>query len=418
NGAGTGGGGAWFYDCDEARVDDCLFTGNGTHPDSTIGEGAAIAFTGRTLDVQRSTFLLNLATGASIASGGAVFAADLFGGGLEARFRDCEFTANAALAPTATGGACTVATDSIVSFERCAFHLNQAAGAGSGSGGAIVAASQGGSGLLMVGACGFTSNSADSLGAAIYGNLDLALAGSLLAGNSGAAAVMNTSATALDDCTVAGNTHAGAGAAGIYALGMLHVENSVLHGNTNGSGGGQGAQLWAAGGATVDSSCVEGWDGSLGGAGSFDADPRFMDPDGADNIAGTVDDDYRLRGGSPCIDAGDNTALPADTHDLDDDGDTGERMPLDLDLNPRRLDDPGMDDTGNGAGALVDIGAYEFQSTTCVGDYDGNTIVDIRDVLAFLNAWNAGESAADIDGNGAVDTRDVIAFLNAWAAGC
>ncbi|MDO8945911.1 MAG: right-handed parallel beta-helix repeat-containing protein [Desulfocapsaceae bacterium] len=36
--------------------------------------------------------------------------------------------------------------------------------------------------------------------------------------------------------------------------------------------------------------------------GSFSQDPLFEDPDGADNIAGTVDDNFRLLDGSPCID--------------------------------------------------------------------------------------------------------------------
>jgi hypothetical protein len=54
----------------------------------------------------------------------------------------------------------------------------------------------------------------------------------------------------------------------------------------------------------------------------------------------------------------------------------------------------------------------------CVADFNGDGAVDTRDVIAFLNAWNADDSSADIDGNGTVDTRDVIAYLNLWTAGC
>ncbi|HZW10574.1 MAG TPA: GC-type dockerin domain-anchored protein [Phycisphaerales bacterium] len=54
----------------------------------------------------------------------------------------------------------------------------------------------------------------------------------------------------------------------------------------------------------------------------------------------------------------------------------------------------------------------------CIGDFDGNGVVDTRDVIAFLNAWNAGDASSDCDGNGVIDTRDVICFLNAWNAGC
>ncbi|HZW10720.1 MAG TPA: GC-type dockerin domain-anchored protein [Phycisphaerales bacterium] len=47
-------------------------------------------------------------------------------------------------------------------------------------------------------------------------------------------------------------------------------------------------------------------------------------------------------------------------------------------------------------------------------DCDGNGVIDTRDVICFLNLWNADDPAADCDGNGAIDTRDVICFLNVW----
>lgn len=67
------------------------------------------------------------------------------------------------------------------------------------------------------------------------------------------------------------------------------------------------------------------------------------------------------------------------------------------------------DELADGAGA-----AYVFGRTQCVGDFDGNGIVDTCDVLAFLNAWTKLDKSADVDGNGIVDTRDVLAFLNFW----
>ena len=98
--------------------------------------------------------------------------------------------------------------------------------------------------------------------------------------------------------------------------------------------------------ALVNYSVVQrGWTGP-GGVGNIDADPQFIDPDGADNIVGTQDDNLRLRSGSHAIDAGDNAAVTVLT---------------DLDGNPRFVDDPIMPDTGNGTLPIVDMGAYEFQ---------------------------------------------------------
>ena len=54
----------------------------------------------------------------------------------------------------------------------------------------------------------------------------------------------------------------------------------------------------------------------------------------------------------------------------------------------------------------------------CAADFTGDGAVNTQDVLAFLNAWAAGDSSADINGDGSVNTQDVLAFLNIWAAGC
>ena len=78
-------------------------------------------------------------------------------------------------------------------------------------------------------------------------------------------------------------------------------------------------------------------EGNWPGTGNLDADPLFYDADGADDIAGTLDDDLRLRHTSPVIDVGDDSLLPADTDDLDGDGDTGEPLPLDVSARARLI---------------------------------------------------------------------------------
>lgn len=65
-----------------------------------------------------------------------------------------------------------------------------------------------------------------------------------------------------------------------------------------------------------------------------------------------------------------------------------------------------------GSARVFDIGC------ACPADFDANYQVDVRDVLALLNAWVSGDPRADWDGSGTVDTADFLAFLNDWAAGC
>jgi hypothetical protein len=82
-------------------------------------------------------------------------------------------------------------------------------------------------------------------------------------------------------------------------------------------------------------------------------DPRFMNE-------GTYD--VRLQGSSPAIDAGNNAEVPADTYDVNNNGNTTEPNPYDLDNNPRFVDDPSVTNTGAGTPPLVDMGAYEWQA--------------------------------------------------------
>jgi hypothetical protein len=157
-----------------------------------------------------------------------------------------------------------------------------------------------------------------------------------------------------------------------------------------------------------------GWDADLGvdGGGNIDADPLFADPGG---------DEFSLAASSPCIDAGINSAVPADGLDLDDDGDTAERIPIDRAGDPRFADDPDTPDTGCGVPAVVDMGAYEFPGEVIekilIGDIDGDGDVDTADLLTLLGAWGPCEAdccLADINTSGAVDTADLLLLLGNW----
>jgi len=153
-------------------------------------------------------------------------------------------------------------------------------------------------------------------------------------------------------------------------------------------------------------------------SGNINADPLFIDADGVDGQHGTYDDDLRLSAGSPCIDAGDNTAIPPDIIDLDDDEDTTEAIPFDLDGLPRRIDDGGVSDTGEGTPPLVDMGAYEH---TYPCDFNFSGSVDFKDFSILANHWleiNCGScDGADLTGDRGVAIDDLQEFTHWWLAG-
>jgi len=249
------------------------------------------------------------------------------GGGLavilaSGRVADCTFLGNEG----AAGGGVFVDIGSGVVFERCWFLGNRA---GHGGGGGMLAHSP----TLSID-CVFSGNSTDGLGG-----------GGLLA-------LQLQFPTRLMRCTLVGNsamgsTHGGGGLLlGSYAeCAQATVVDSILWGNVDDSGGGQGAQVRTYG--TFDpvlaSCCVQGWIGLGCSTDVFDADPRFLDADGLDDVAGTLDDRLELGPGSPCIDAGRHfRGLPGVLGLLDA---AGKRRFVDL-LHP-------------GDGKVLDLGALE-----------------------------------------------------------
>jgi predicted outer membrane repeat protein len=116
--------------------------------------------------------------------------------------------------------------------------------------------------------------------------------------------------------------------------------------------------------AVIKSSIVEG--GYPGGENIIDARPQFR---GYDNL--------RLKSGSPALDAGENKYLPADRLDIDGDGDTSERLPVDREKTPRVSDNDGDSQTDG----TVDLGAYEAPS---------DVVLPVE--LTRLSAEKSGES--------------------------
>jgi hypothetical protein len=226
----------------------------------------------------------------------------------------------------------------------------------------------------------------------------------------------------LSNCSFSVNSAASVGGAvsfGTASDGPFSTVNNCIFWGNYAVYGGDEISLGGWADPVVSYSNIQGgWTGE--GENNIDADPLFIDADGPDNIPGTPDDNLRLLPDSPCFDAADNTAVPADTTDLDGDGDTIEPIPFDLDGNPRFADDPNTPDTGNGTAPIVDMGAYEF-ITACPlqGDLNTDLLLNGLDVMGFTDCLISGATpggdcaCADMDGVNGVTLDDLDEFLAA-----
>ena len=231
----------------------------------------------------------------------------------------------------------------------------------------------------------------------------------------------------LSSCTIVENSGPyGSGVSSRYMY--LELKDSVIWGN-----GSNGIELYSN---QVLTHCLvqNGSGKSWFGEGCIDADPLFVDPDGPDNDPNTWEDnDYRLQPGSPCIDAGDNAAVPLDEFDLDNDGDPNEPLPVDLSGLRRFFDDPNTPDTGLGEAGdpIVDMGAYEFGAAItpgCVGDLNCDGAVNTFDIDPFIIALlqpaqyeqlypDCNRLYADAQANGLVNAFDIDPFIEVLLAG-
>jgi hypothetical protein len=207
----------------------------------------------------------------------------------------------------------------------------------------------------------------------------------------------------MTNCTVSGNTATGIsgnpGSGGGLAINPTagdFITNSIFWDNTATN------SPEISGGGTVLSvtySNVEQGSGTYSGTGNLNTPPNFV---GGGN--------YRLACGTLCINAGDDGAVVADTHDVDENNVLGSEDAPDLALRPR---------IGHSS---VDMGAYERHN--CTADVDQNGRIDIDDLLLVINSWGSpctGSCAGDIHpsicgGNGSVDIDDLLVVINAWGA--
>lgn len=437
----NGSGGGLYYDEGSPSVTNCLFIGNETG-NLADGGGMALVNTSQSSHplVVACTFIDNTATNA--------------GGGLcigfsgNASVIDCVFESNTVVGPAnATaggGGAIVFFTDTL--FLRCTFRNNRASNfteKDSASGGALVLVGStavvidstfhgncvlddtfaSGGAVKVQGAarffnCTFTSNRGQLGGAIVDGTP--VLTNCLFIGNTAEeGGAIRGGAPTIVNCTFVGNSALGGGT---IDAGTATVVNSVLWENNGGSFGGSGT-------FAVTYSNVQ---GGMVGMGNIEADPLFMrlPEDGGDGFGDypwTPEDeaanddlgDLRLSRASPCLDAADNTAVPADEFDLDDDGNVDEPVPLDLDGNPRFVDDLGAPDTGNPGppGPIVDMGVYEFQGL-CPADLNNDGMIDNMDLAVLLAVFGETDPAGDVNHDGVVNILDLIELLLGLGTPC
>ena len=285
--------------------------------------------------------------------------------------RDCVFEANRVTGTTVYGGgAAYLGPGSNASFLRCVFLQNVSE---SHHGGAILVYPATGSASLTLVNCQFLGNTAGDSGGAIvvnpggyFSSTNCIYVGNE-AGHGGGLAIMGSSG-AIVNCTLAANVEHlvnGAGGGGLYlAQSNVAITNSIWWANASVDSTGEAAQIGFVNCSPLLNYCtVQDWTGGWGGTGNNGSDPVFVElpSPGTDGLWGTADDDYgdlRLSTGSPAIDSGNSAALPLDTLDADGDGDTEELVPIDLDGNPRFVDNPNAPNTGP-YDPPVDRGPYE-----------------------------------------------------------
>ena len=310
-----------------------------------------------------------------------------------ATITDCVITSNQAV----NGGAMYILDNSSPTIEGCLILSNMAGGYG---GGLVLSG-----GSPRIDRCTIAGNTA-AAGAGIgCSETDALITNSIIDGNNaeevGGGVLCNDSNPILANCVLSDNS-AGFNGGGVHN--WYHGDPSLIGCTLVGNSADRGAGVYAgAYSHPVLANCIL-WNHSGGVIyrdGSSSTTVSFSDVQGGWSGVGNISaapafvgaNDYRLSAGSPCIDAGDNGAVPS-------------FITADLDGFLRFEDDPDTPDTGQGSPPIVDLGAYEYWP-----DCNGNGVPD-RDDLASLTSYDCNDSGIpdecepDSDGDGLIDDCD------------
>lgn len=336
---------------------------------------------------------------------------DLRGGGIYSNsgsptVKNCTFRANSC---AYTGGAMFNSNSSNPTLSNCTFSGNWA-----GLRGGAMINNNSGPSLTN---CRFRGNSAGLMSGGIHNfrNSSPVLINCVFSGNRadgyGGAMLNSMSVVTITNCTFVGNFATNGNALACDQTAPAGPSVVVLVNSTLWDGG---DEIWNNDGSTITvtySNVHGGWPGM----GNIDADPRFVglgywgdandpniavDPNAPNAL--WFDGDYHLLSDSPCIDAGDNAAVPPNAIDLDADS---------------RIVDGDCNCT-----PVVDVGAYEFGY---IGDLDCDELVNNVDFAIFGLAWltepgdNGWNPCCDIGipTDNYINWHDLDALVDKWLAG-
>jgi len=337
-------GGAISFNNGPGRVSNTIFTANSTsHCGAGSSVGGAIALNAGSLTLLNSRFESNNCN----SEGGGVYSYYA-----PVTIRDCEFVGNYG----GYGGAVMLdyKLGTIDTIERCRFLGNDT----TVQGGALHSYAR----SVYIDNCVFAYNTSDLWGGALGAH----------AGEPGQPTRNPNYVMRLRNCVAYGNWSGDYGGAMVASYcPMNYLYNCVFWGNSGGGGGGtrdianSGSSSMTLRYCDMETLNDNHHSAAEYKTGCFQQAPDFVDPNGSDNIGGTLDDDFRLNPGSPCLDHADGNNAPA----------------LDI-LRHARVDVPGVANQGTGSPNYGDVGAYERIEQVVAPEFapDGGTFTAIVNV--------------------------------------